>query len=323
MDHYAGIDLGATRVRAVVGTRADGVVGSHEGPTPDGPAGIAVTEAVLDAVREACDDAGVPPGRLRAVGIGSIGPLDLADGAVTDTPNLPAVDRIPLVGPVEKLVGSDRVYLHNDTAAGVVGQRFYSDRSPDDMVYLTISSGIGAGVCVDGNVLTGWDGNVGEVGHIPLDPREVMPCGCGGRGHWEAYCSGNNLPAYARTVAQREDRPTDLPLEDESFAAPDLFAAAGDDPLADRVIELVADWNARGVTAIVHAYAPLVIYVGGGVALNNPELVVDPVRERLPDAVMTNVPELELTTLGDDVVVLGALASAMTAGTGNPDLAAP
>jgi glucokinase len=66
-----------------------------------------------------------------------------------------------------------------------------------------------------------------------------------------------------------------------------------------------------------------VIYVGGGVALNNPELVVDPVRERLPDAVMTNVPELELTTLGDDVVVLGALASAMTAGTGNPDLAAP
>jgi len=72
-----------------------------------------------------------------------------------------------------------------------------------------------------------------------------------------------------------------------------------------------------GVANLVHAYAPLVVNVGGAVALKNPERVLDPIRERLPEMVMSNVPELRLTTLGDSVVVRGALASAMTAGTGD------
>jgi glucokinase len=71
------------------------------------------------------------------------------------------------------------------------------------------------------------------------------------------------------------------------------------------------------VANIVHAYAPLVIYVGGAVALNNPDRTLDPIRDRMADMVMSNVPEIRLTTLGDDVVVKGALASAMTGGTGD------
>jgi len=72
-----------------------------------------------------------------------------------------------------------------------------------------------------------------------------------------------------------------------------------------------------GVANIVHAYAPLVISVGGAVALNNPEKVVDPLRERLDEMVMSNIPEVRLTDLGDDVVVKGAVASALTDGTGD------
>jgi glucokinase len=79
----------------------------------------------------------------------------------------------------------------------------------------------------------------------------------------------------------------------------------------------VAYWNAMGVANIVHAYAPLVVFVGGAVALNNPELTLDPIRDHLPDMVMSNIPQLELTTLGDDVVLKGAIASALTAGTGD------
>jgi len=322
MEYYAGIDIGATHIRAIVGNREDGILGSYDTDTPQGPTGIAVTEAVLDAVRAAVDEAGVEPERIRATGIGSIGPLDLADGTVRNTPNLPdTIERIPLVGPVEKLIDGGRVYLHNDTAAGVIGQRFYSDRTPEDMVYLTISTGIGAGVCVDGNVLSGWDGNAGEVGHLPLDPDERMQCGCGKYGHWEAYCSGTNIPDYARTLARIEsalDR-TDLPLDDPGFSAADVFARAGEDAFADRVIGRIGRWNGLGITSIVHAYAPIVVYVGGAVALNNPDLVLDPIRDRIDELVMTNVPDVELTTLGADIVVRGALASAMTAGTGDPD----
>ena len=316
--YYVGVDLGATNVRAVVGDETATILGSESRGTPRGPNGIAVTEAVLSVVRSACTDAGVAPSSVVAAGIGSIGPLDLAAGVVQGPANLPdTVDRIPLVGPVSQLLGTDEVYLHNDTIAGVIGERFHMERNPDDMVYLTISSGIGAGVAVDGNVLSGWDGNAGEVGHMTVDPHGFMTCGCGHDGHWEAYCSGNNIPEYARELHGEDPVETVLPIEDPDFTAVDVFAAAGEDVFADHVIDQLAHWNAMGFANVIHAYAPLVVSVGGAVALNNPERVLDPIREKLAEMVFINVPAIRLTELGDDVVVKGALASALTGGTGD------
>ncbi|UPV72745.1 ROK family protein [Halorussus limi] len=319
MAHYAGVDLGATNVRAAVADDEGDVVSVHRADTPNGPTGIAVTEAVLECLREASEAAGIEPEEILAAGIGSIGPLDLAEGAVENPANLPdTIDRIPLTGPVGQLIDSDAVYLHNDTIAGVIGERYYSDRNPDDMVYLTISSGIGAGVCVDGEVLSGWDGNAGEVGHMVVDPQGRRTCGCGREGHWEAYCSGNNIPEYAKLLAEDAGSlDTDLPLADPDFSAVDVFDAAGEDDFADHVIDQVAHWNALGVTNIAQAYAPLVVYVGGAVALKNESLVVDPIRERVGELVFNNVPDVQLTNLGDDVVLKGAIASALTGGTGD------
>ncbi|MCU4926287.1 ROK family protein [Halobacteria archaeon AArc-dxtr1] len=319
MDYYAGVDLGATNVRALVAEDDGTTVGTSRRATPHGPTGIDVTEGVLLTLREACDDAGIDPTKVVAAGIGSIGPFDLAEGMVIDPANLPdTIDRIPLTGPIEKLIDSEEVYLHNDTTAGVIGERFHAARNPDDMVYVTISSGIGAGVCCDGEILDGWDGNVGEIGHWLVDPRERLQCGCGHAGHWEAYCSGNGIPNYVRMIA--EDDPTidtDLPLEDPDFTAKDVFEHAGSDELADYAIEQVAYWNALGIANVVHAFAPILVSVGGAVAIHNEELVVDPIAERVSEMVMANVPEIRLTTLGDDVVLEGALASALTAGTGD------
>jgi glucokinase len=318
MAYYVGVDLGATNVRAVVADDDGTVIGRSDRGTPRGPTGITITEAVLRVAREACAEGGVEPEQVNAAGIGAIGPLDLAEGTVENPANLPdTIDRIPLTGPLSVLFDTDRVYLHNDTNAGVIGERFYSDRNPDDMVYLTISSGIGAGVCVDGNVLSGWDGNAGEVGHMTVDPQGLLTCGCGHDGHWEAYCSGNNIPRYAQFLYEEDDVETTLPIETPEFSAVDVFAHDGEDEFATHVVEQLAHWNAMGVANIVHAYAPLIIYVGGAVALNNPERTLNPIRERMDEMVMSNVPEIQLTTLGDDVVVKGALASAMTDGTGD------
>jgi glucokinase len=318
MATYAGVDLGATHVRAVVGDQTGEVAAMRSAPTPQGPSGIAVTEAILQVLREACDAATVRPGALDAVGIGSFGPLDLAEGIVRDPANLPdTIDRIPLTGPVANLVDSESVYLHNDTTAGVIGERFYSDRNPDDMVYLTISSGIGAGIAVDGSVLAGWDGNAGEVGHMTVDPDGFMTCGCGIDGHWEAYCSGNNIPRYARRRHERDPVDTAIDFRDPDYSAADVFEAAKTgDEFARDVLQRVARWNALGVANLVHAYAPLVIYVGGAVTLNNPDWVLDPIAEELESLVMANVPDVRETQLGEEVVVRGALASAITDGTG-------
>ena len=318
MAYYVGVDLGATNVRAVVADESATILATARGSTPRGPNGIAVTETILDLIREVCDEVGIDPSVVAACGIGSIGPLDLAAGAVEDPANLPdAIERIPLTGPISKLLHTTDVHLHNDTNAGVIGERFHSERNPDDMVYVTMSTGIGAGVCVDGHVIAGWDGNAGEVGHMTLDPQGIMTCGCGHEGHWEAYCSGSNIPKYAKRLHSEDPIETALPLEDPDFTAADVFAHAGSDRFASHVIDQITHWNAMGIANIVHAYAPLVVSIGGAVALNNPELVVDPLRERLDEMVMSNIPEVKLTDHGDDVVVMGAVASALTDGTGD------
>jgi glucokinase len=319
MGAYAGVDLGATHIRAVVGDSNGTVLASYRRDTPRGPTGIAVTEAILGALRGACDNAGVPPEEIVAAGIAAFGPLDLAEGVVENPANLPdTIDRIPLTGPVRNLFATEEVFLHNDANAGLIGERYYADRNPDDMVYLTISSGIGAGVAVDGTVLRGWDGNGGEVGHLTIDPHGFMTCGCGHDGHWEAYCSGDNIPRYARQLHREDPVDTALPIETTGFDAADVFEHDGTDDFATHVLEQIAHWNAIGVANMVHAYAPLVISVGGGVAINNPDQVLDPIREKLDEMVMANIPDIQLTEYGDDVVVRGALASALTAGTGDP-----
>lgn len=315
MATYAGVDLGATNLRAVVADADGTILGSDREPVPRGPNGLAVTEAILDRLRAASAAAGVEPENIKAVGIAAAGRLDLTDGLVEPT-NIP-VGEVPLRGPVSNLLDTENVYLHKDVAAGVIGERYHAERNPDDMVYLTISSGIGAGIAVDGNILAGWDGNAGEAGHLTVDPAGRMTCGCGHDGHWEAYCSGANIPDYARLLWNDADRPeTALPIESEEFTAADVFEKS-DDAFAAQVIERLAEWNAMGMANLVHSYAPLVVSIGGAVALNNESLVVDPIRDRLDDLVMTNVPEVRLTALGDDVVVEGALASALTGGTGD------
>ncbi|SHG44869.1 ROK family protein [Halobaculum gomorrense] len=318
MAYYVGVDLGATNLRAAVGDDRANIVARAETATPR-TSGIAITEAVLGVAREACARAGIDPADVTAAGVASIGPLDLAEGAIDSPANITDIGRVPLVGPLSELLDTDEVHLHNDTVAGVIGERFNSDRNPDDMAYVTISSGLGAGVCVDGHVLSGWDGNAGEVGHMVVDPDGAMSCGCGRDGHWEAYCSGNNIPEYAKHLARTEaaDVATDLSLDDPDFSAVDVFEMHGSDPLADYVIDRVADWNVIGFTNLANAYAPLVVRVGGAVALNNPDLVLDPVREHLEETTFVNVPDVRLTEMGDDVVLRGALASAITGGTGD------
>jgi len=208
MAWYGGVDLGATNVKAAVGDDAGVVVGQAERPTPTGPDGDAVGAAVVETLVDAAADGGVAPNELVAVGVGSVGPLDSAAGAVVDSANLPAgIEHVPLVDPLEERFGAE-VTLHNDAVAGVIGERFYADRTPADMAYVTISSGIGAGVTVDGNVLSGWDGNAAEVGHWMVEPGG-LPCGCGstatGRPTARATTSPSTPATFTRPKVSRPD----------------------------------------------------------------------------------------------------------------------
>ena len=313
--HYVGVDLGATNIRAVVGDEDAAVVGSARGKTPNGPTGSAVTDAVVRTIREACADASVTPATIRGAGIAAIGELDGAAGVAKNLSNLPEeVGSIQLVDPISELLETDHISLSSDTLAGAIGERYYTHPEAENLIYLTISSGIGAGVIADGKAFRGKNGNAGEIGHMTIDANGRMTCGCGRAGHWEAYCAGNNIPRFARTLFEENPVETTVPIDRDDFTAAHLFEEAGKDDFADEVIDRLAQLNTMGIANLIYAYAPSVICLGGAVALNNPELVVDPIRDRLDDVVFVDAPEVALSELGDHAVVNGALVSALTAG---------
>lgn len=307
-----GIDLGATNYRVAVADD-DGLLARQKRPTPPAHTGQEITDTLIETTEALLDEAGFDLADLEAVGIGSIGPLDTEAGVVIAPPNLSdSIEGIPLAGPFTDHFGVP-VSVENDAIAALVAERAEAEDPPPNMAYLTVSTGVGAGVAVDGHVLKGWGGNAAEVGHFVLDRESDLECGCGRTGHWEAFAGGNNIPDYARALAEDFEGETDLPVHEDAFTAADVFAFTGEDVLADIIVHRLERWNALGLANLTHAFAPELISIGGAVALENRELVVDPLRDRLPDLVTTRVPELRVTPLGEDAVLLGGVALARSA----------
>lgn len=309
MTHLIGVDVGGTNLRAVVADGDGATVGRASRSTPAG--GEAITEAILGLVGRACTDAGIDPGDITAAGIGSMGPLDRATGTLVDPPNADGVESpVRLVGPLRERLGTDAVALHNDATCGAIAE--HAAGTTDDLVYLTLSTGVGAGAVVDGNALVGSGGNAAEIGHVTVDPRGRMTCGCGGEGHWEAYCGGKNLPRYVAYLRREStgEIETDLPDDPSAFTAETVFDRAGDDDLADLVVDRIGRWNAIGVATAVQAFAPTRVVLGGGIALNNPKRVLGPIREGVPERLSVDTPSIELTGFGADVVLRGAVETA-------------
>jgi glucokinase len=300
-----GVDIGATRMRVCVG-RADGKLlwrssrlMSTKG-TVDDYLGQIIT-AVNEAIQKASHI-----GPLEGIGVASIGPLDLRKGEMSSPANLPFTT-VPLVGPLEDETGLD-VKLVNDARAGALGERnFGAGKGRENLVYLTISTGIGGGAIVDGHLLSGKDGNAGEVGHVVVDPEGRLTCGCGRRGHWEAYCSGRNIPRLAMLLLGEGisslARKAKIPSSSEV-----LDAARRGNVLAKRVCAEMGRLNALGVANIVNVYDPSIITIGGGVALNNQDEIVEPLKDLVPKIAINKVPEMIVTPLGDDAGLMGALS---------------
>lgn len=308
MAEYVGIDLGATHCRIAVTDTEGSILARDDRPTPQGPTGADIAEAILDGVRTVCANVGVSPADLAGAGIGSIGPLDWEAGAVAMGVNIEGdVGQIPLRTPVADLIDGP-VALRNDAVAGAIGERATLTPKPEHLVYITVSTGIGVGAIVDGHVLSGRDGNAGEMGHVVVDLEERLSCGCGGAGHWEAYCSGRNLPRFARLLATG----TDTQLALDALTAADLFDNPAD-PLADRTLEEMTRYNAIGLAATVHAFAPEIVSIGGTVALENTERVIDAMRDRVTDHLAVEAPTVRPANLGADSVLHGAIQIARTA----------
>jgi len=250
------------------------------------------------------------------VGIGFIRTVSLKRGVILIAPNL-NLREIPLVGPIEEELGLP-VALQNDCAAAVIGEKFFgAGKTVTNLVYVTISTGIGGGVYVDGHLLIGKDGNAAEVGHFVVDNKRNLKCGCGGIGHWEAYCSGRNLPRFVKVLVDElkaKDSEIRYLMKSCNYELDNLTARAiyegaeRGDSLCLKILDEVNDLNARGFACIINAYDPELISVGGAITLNHPSLVLDPIIKGVKKYIAVRPPKIMITPLGEDIVLYGAFA---------------
>lgn len=273
MGRYLGIDVGATWTRAVLTDDWGNVLERAKirtGADPLGEISSLLTGWTFDGV-----------------GVGSIGPLDLARGWVVNSPNSPT-RQFPLVEPLKKF--GKPVVVANDCVAAVWGEYLYKHRR-DNLVYMTISTGVGFGAVVNGFLLLGKDGNAHELGHAVVDFKSQRRCGCGGLGHLEAYVGGGNVAkAFGREPA-------------ELFR---LYRA--NDRKAVEFIDMWLDALAAGVATAIAAYDPEVFIVGGSIALSNWDIIAPELERRLEKYLAIRPPEIKTASFGDDEVAIGAAA---------------
>lgn len=307
MTTVIAVDLGGTNLRAAL-VDSDTEILAHEiVPTPTaGPSGEVITAAIAARVETLLT---LPEGKdALAIGVASAGPLDLGRGCVINSPNI-AFPLVEIVEPLRERFGR-AVFLINDARAGVLGERWAgAARGSDNVVYVTLSTGIGGGAVVNGSLLLGKDGNAGEIGHIPVDTRYSLVCGCGFAGHWEAYASAKNIPAFF--AAWRESADLRRVGFDASSTRAIFEAAREEDAVALAFMEALGEVNARGVSAVIVAYNPEIIVFDGPLARYHGDIVIR-YMEPFIDRYLT-LPRLAVSSLDGKAPLFGAAVYALEA----------
>ncbi len=303
---YVGIDLGGTKILAVILNEQGEVVHRAETATLAKEGADAVIGRMIGLIRDSL----TPEQQLVSIGVATAGTLNAEEGIVTRASNLDWND-VPLGCRLEQDFGVP-VNLENDANAAAYGEwAVGAGQGTKNCVYVTVSTGIGAGIVSGGRLVRGRDNSAGELGHITVDMNGPR-CACGNVGCLELYASGT---AIARSAAkQAADNP-------EQAAA--LLAKAGGEPLTSRhVAEAAAEGDelsiqvlreaglalGNGMVSIIHVMNPEVIVIGGGAA-NIGAPLLDPMHEAIADrglASMRNGVRFVSPTLGKEAGAIGA-----------------
>lgn len=297
------VDVGGTNLRTAVVDGNGRIVKKAVVKTiRKGKSGRVVADQVIGEIRKLIGGENIK--KYKGIGVSIGGPIDYKKGASINPPNM-NFNFVLIVDPLKRVFKLP-VCIINDCNAGVLGEKYFgAGKKIDNLVYITISSGIGGGAIVDGNLLLGKDGSAAEIGHMVVDTKYNLPCSCKkGRGHWEAYASGNSTPRFFRAWAKKKK----INAKNDFSSAKDVFSAARrKDRVTLKFMEELGRINGRGFSNVIAAYDPEIIILGGAVALNNDDLVLKYAKKYIDK--FLRWPELKVSSLGENAPLLGAAAS--------------
>ena len=306
--YVVGVDLGGTKIYTALVDLEGNIIKEKVVETLAAEGDQAVLGRIIDTIDYVIE--GTDKDLIKAIGIGSPGPLDSKRGIIIETPNLP-FKNFELVKNIKEKFDLP-TYLDNDANAATLGEHMFgAGKGTENMIYMTVSTGIGGGAILNGKLYRGSTGNALEIGHTTIS-REGARCGCGNMGCAESLASGTAIGRKAKEAVNTNVE-TALKKYDNVSSKEVFIEAANGDVVAKDILNTSLTYLGIAVANVISSFDPEKVVIGGGV-INGGDIVLETVKEEVSKRCMRTFVDfcsIEKAKLGGQAGVLGAAALAI------------
>jgi len=301
------VDLGGTNLR-VAAVASDGAITARDRrPTPKTGDANSIVQVIASLITDLRRTTDVEP---IAVGVAAPVIMDLTSGRIDRSPNLPQLNEFRFKDELERVVGGS-VFLENDATAAAIGESWLgASKGFQTSICVTLGTGVGGGIVINGSPFRGIDGTAGEIGHICVEP-EGYPCGCGSRGCLEQYSSATAVVRFARELVKSGSTLSGK----NDFTAKDVYEAAiNSDPAAGESFRRMGYYLGIALAGLINLLNPEVIVLAGGLSSGWDAFFPETLRqiEKRAFRVPAGRVKLVRAELGDDAGLLGVAKVAFT-----------
>ncbi|MYE89357.1 ROK family protein [Candidatus Poribacteria bacterium] len=311
--HVVGIDIGGTKLAAVVSNKNGNILQKVRKPTESDKGPRHAVQLLLAMVDEVIGLADLQREDISGIGVSCGGPLDTKTGIIYSPPNLPGWDALPLKEIIESEFHIPTIIENDANASALAEARFGGGRGYDYVLYMTMSTGIGGGIVANGEIYHGANDSAGEVGHQILLPDGPL-CGCGKYGCLEALCSGPAIARRAQEAIANQPHTKILALADGEIdrvrSEHVLQAARNGDALGMALVEETAYYMGWGIANLVNILNPEIVLLGT-IAVAAGDMLLDPIRRTVTEMAMQRPLEavkIMPAELGDSIGDLAAIS---------------
>jgi glucokinase len=317
--YIVGVDIGGTWVRVALSNQdlEEKQIKIKKITTPKENK-FSISNAVCEMLEALLSENNISLNQLLGIGLATAGPLDMKKGELFNNVNL-GFKEIPLKDPIQSKFPNVPIYLANDCNAAVLGVHYFEAEpdEKDNIVYITISTGIGGGVICNGHLLLGKEGNAAEIGHGTIELNSKVQCNCGAYGCWEAYSSGTGVKKRTLNALKEGKKNADILMkivgnDSSKITAKEVFQAAREGDLLSREIVNEAIYYMKvGIGLINNYYDISTVYLGGAM-MKDKNQIINPLIEQFENDpirfTINHPPKIKVTKYMDDIGLRGALA---------------
>ncbi|MCD7826679.1 MAG: ROK family glucokinase [Clostridiaceae bacterium] len=304
-----GVDIGGTTVKMGLFDHRGDLLEKWEIKTEKENQGSKILPDIVESIAQKNKEKGIEQTDILGIGMGVPGPVT-EDGRVLKCANL-GWGIFSVSDEVSRLSGVKKVCVGNDANVAALGEQWRGGgKGFQDIVMVTLGTGVGGGIIQHGKILTGSNGAAGEIGHLTVNPKEEKTCGCGCKGCLEQYSSATGITRRTLELLEQSDQDSYLrQFSRDAISGKEIFDAyQAQDALAGQVVKEFAVYLGMGLANVAAVVDPEAFVIGGGVSKNGP-VVIDVIREEYEKNVMFALQgkEFRLAELGNDAGMYGAV----------------